>query len=45
VLPADVAGKTWYRVRLGPYGKRHDADEVLRAVVSSGSADARIVKN
>ena len=45
VLPADVAGKTWYRVRLGPYGERHVVDEALRAVVSSGSADARIVRN
>lgn len=45
VVPAQVAGRTWYRVRLGPYSERHDADEVLRAVVSSGSADARIMRN
>ncbi len=45
VLPADVAGKTWYRVRLGPFDERHNADEVLRAVVSSGSSDARLARN
>jgi rare lipoprotein A len=45
VVTAQVAGRTWYRVRLGPYSERHDADEVLRAVVSSGSGDARIVRN
>lgn len=45
VLPSDVAGKTWYRVRLGPFKERHNADEALRAVVSSGSSDARLVRN
>jgi rare lipoprotein A len=42
---AQVGGKTFYRVRLGPYGVRHDADEALRAVVNSGVTDARIVLN
>jgi rare lipoprotein A len=45
VLQANVSGKTWYRVRLGPFNERHSADEALRAVVSSGSSDARIVGN
>ncbi len=45
VLPSNVAGKTWYRVRLGPFEERHIADEALRAVVSSGSSDARLVRN
>ena len=45
VLPADVAGQTYYRVRLGPFAARHDADEALRAVVGSGMLDARIVRN
>lgn len=45
VLPADVAGQTYYRVRLGPFAARHDADEALRAVVGSGFQDARIVRN
>ncbi|MFQ5626078.1 MAG: SPOR domain-containing protein, partial [Methyloligellaceae bacterium] len=45
VQPANIAGKTYYRVRLGPYDKRHDADEALRAVVGSGVSDARIMRN
>jgi rare lipoprotein A len=45
VVPATVGGKTWYRVRLGPFGERHEADQALRAVVNSGMADARIVRN
>lgn len=45
VLAANVAGLTYYRVRLGPYAARHDADQVLRAVIGSGISDARIVRN
>lgn len=45
VIPAKVAGKTWYRVRVGPFSERHDADEALRAVVNEGLTDARIVQN
>lgn len=45
VLPAKVAGKTWYRVRVGPYADRHAADQVLRAIVESGMSDARVVRN
>lgn len=45
VLPTAVAGKTWYRVRVGPFAQRHDADEALRAVVGTGMTDARIVTN
>lgn len=44
VLPTQVAGKTWYRVRLGPFNDRHNADQVLREVVGSGAGDARIVR-
>ncbi len=45
VQRANIAGKTYYRVRLGPYDKRHDADEALRAVVGTGVTDARIMRN
>lgn len=44
VRTTQVAGKTWYRVRLGPFSERHNADQVLREVVGSGAADARIVR-
>ncbi len=45
VKSSDVAGQTYYRVRLGPFAARHDADQALRAVVGSGFTDARIVRN
>lgn len=45
VIPAQVSGKTWYRVRVGPFAERHAADEALRAVVETGMTDARIVRN
>lgn len=44
VFPAEIAGKMYYRVRLGPYARRHEADQVLRAVVNSGSVQARIIR-
>ena len=45
VLSSQVGGQTYYRVRLGPFAARHDADEALRSVVGSGFLDARIVRN
>ena len=45
VFPADIKGKKYYRVRLGPYARRHDADQALRVVVNSGSAHALIIKD
>lgn len=44
VVPAQVAGKTWYRVRVGPFAERHEADQALRAVVETGMYDARLVR-
>ncbi|MGI9386888.1 MAG: septal ring lytic transglycosylase RlpA family protein [Methyloligellaceae bacterium] len=35
--------ETRYRVRLGPYAWRHEADEMLREVVSIGMTDAYMV--
>lgn len=43
VLPTKVGETTWYRVRVGPFDQRHDADEALRAVYEAGMSDARIV--
>lgn len=45
VQRANVADQTYYRVRLGPFSARDDADKALRAVIASGIADARIVRN
>lgn len=44
VIPAQVSGKTWYRVRVGPFAERHEADQALRAVVETGMRDARLVR-
>ena len=45
VFPAAIKGKQYYRVRLGPYARRHDADQALRVVVNSGSVNARIIQD
>ncbi len=45
VFPAEIKGKQYYRVRLGPYARRHDADQALRVVVNRGSANARIIRD
>lgn len=40
---ADVAGATYYRVRLGPFIHRAVADEALARAVSAGAVGARLV--
>jgi rare lipoprotein A len=45
VFPAQIKGKKYYRVRLGPYAQRHEADQALRVVVNSGSLNARIIRD
>jgi rare lipoprotein A len=40
---ATVAGKTVYRVRLGPVPTVEEADRLLDSVIASGSQDARVV--
>ncbi|MDH3582295.1 MAG: septal ring lytic transglycosylase RlpA family protein [Hyphomicrobiales bacterium] len=45
VFPAEIAGTTWYRVRLGPFQETRAADEALQKVVASGAGGARIVQN
>lgn len=43
VIPSSISGKAWYRVRVGPFDERHEADQALRAIVETGMKDARIV--
>ena len=44
VIPASISGKAWYRVRVGPFEERHEADQALRAIIETGMKDARIVR-
>jgi len=44
VIPSSISGKAWYRVRVGPFAERHEADQALRAIVETGLKDARIIK-
>jgi rare lipoprotein A len=43
VTVADVGGRQYYRVRLGPIGSVAEGDRVLAQIISSGHGDARIV--
>lgn len=43
VMVADVHGKQYYRVRLGPVGSVEEGDRLLAHVISTGHGDARIV--
>jgi rare lipoprotein A len=43
VTVADVNGKPYYRVRLGPVGSVEEGDRLLAHVISTGHGDARIV--
>jgi rare lipoprotein A len=45
VATATANGADLYRVRLGPFAKRSDADRLLRRVVGAGFGDAHIVVN
>jgi rare lipoprotein A len=40
----DMADKTWWRVRVGPFAEKTAADMTLAEVRSSGASDARIVQ-
>ena len=44
VLPAEVAGDTYYRVRVGPVASLAEAEEVLGRLSGAGIADGRIVE-
>jgi rare lipoprotein A len=43
IYPVLVKGRDLYRVRVGPLAAADDADRVLKAVVSNGFEDARVV--
>lgn len=43
VFPAEVNGKPYYRVRVGPYRRVEEADFALAQVISGGSDSALIV--
>jgi len=43
VLPAEVAGETYYRVRLGPFESAGEAEGHLGALSASGYPDARVL--
>lgn len=43
VKPVEVNGRTWYRVRVGPWNATSDAGNALQNVMNMGLPDARIV--
>lgn len=43
IMPADIDGKTFYRVQIGPIMRVEKADQLLAQVLDSGYAGARIV--
>jgi rare lipoprotein A len=45
IFVADVGGKTFYRVRVGPVATVDQADELLNRVVGAGANGAKIVVN
>jgi rare lipoprotein A len=44
IFKAVVDGNTLYKVRLGEYATKEDADRVQRAVTDSGVPDSRVIK-
>ena len=42
VTKVETGGKTWWRVHVGPFDNRSEAEEALAKVHASGSRDARI---
>lgn len=45
VYPAEIAGRMYYRVRVGPFEDRGKADAALQQVQAAGQNGARIVAN
>jgi rare lipoprotein A len=45
IFAANVDGKTFYRVRVGPVGTVDEADALLNRVVGAGANGAKIVVN
>ncbi|RME99088.1 MAG: SPOR domain-containing protein [Alphaproteobacteria bacterium] len=45
IYPAEIRGRIWYRVRLGPYRERLEARKVLARAVEAGARGAAIIRN
>ncbi len=45
VAPMAIGGETFYRVRVGPFPDRDEADAALSRVTEQGYQGARIVMN
>jgi rare lipoprotein A len=45
VTPVDIAGRTWYRVQVGPLPDMSDANHALQSLQGMGINDARIIKH
>ena len=43
IVPRQVNGKYFYRVRFGPLGNVEDADRILKAVIAKGYPGARVI--
>ncbi|MEC9368777.1 MAG: septal ring lytic transglycosylase RlpA family protein [Pseudomonadota bacterium] len=45
VYPAEISGTMYYRVRVGPFNHRSEADHALRRVQAAGQSGAHVVLN
>jgi cell division septation protein DedD len=46
LVEADVEGRTWYRVRVGPFNDREEAETLRQTLqVKEGISDAFLTKN
>ena len=43
IIPVDISGSTFYRVRVGPYTQKNEADKVLSKIKNAGLIDATLV--
>ena len=44
IEPAAVAGRTLYRVKLGPFSSVEQADSALERVIKAGQSGAKVIK-
>lgn len=45
VSTVDVQGKTWHRVRIGPFAARSEAESALERITGDGASGARLIRN
>ena len=43
IMPADVNGNTFYRVRVGPFSEQSAADTALARIRNAGLIDAKLI--